>query len=540
LRELMDALERRRPPVGRSTVARVTGLTADVLVIGGGATGVGIAWDAALRGFSVVLVDRRDLAEGTSGRFHGLLHSGGRYAVKDPDAARECIAENRILRRVAADCVEDTGGLFVTTPFDDPDFAQRLIEGCAATGVDCEEIAPAEALRSEPRLNPGISRALRVPDANIDVWKTTGALSTGAEQRGARILRYHEVTAIRRTGDEVTGARVRDSRSGEEHEIEARITVSATGAWAGQIAQLAGIEGVRILPGRGIMVALNHRVVNTVVNRCQLPSDGDIIVPIRTVSVVGTTDENTDDPNDETVPQHEIDAMLTEGEKLVPGLRQGRALRVWAGVRPLFEDAKADHTASRDVTRAHALLDHAQRDGVGRFLTITGGKLTTFRLMAQDTVDAICRQLGEDRPCTTAQEPLPGSESGRTYRLGTRLADKEASLAGTQVICECELVPLDRLEAALDASGTTILDDIRRRLRLAMGPCQGGFCIYRAAGVMHELEHLAAADADASLRDFLQERWKDLWPVLYGDQLRQARLDDWIYQGVLDIAHLPA
>jgi glycerol-3-phosphate dehydrogenase len=515
-------------------------LSTDVLVIGGGATGAGVMWDAALRGLEVILVDRRDLAEGTSGRFHGLLHSGGRYAVKDPNAARECIAENRIIRRVAADCVEDTGGLFVTTPFDDPGFADRLLQGCRETGVNCEEIAPAEALRQEPRLNPRISRAFRVPDANIDVWKTVWAMSHGAQQRGARILPYHEVVAIHRSGDEITGARVHDTRTGDELEIEARVTVNATGAWAGQISQLAGIEGVRVLPGRGIMVAMNHRLVNTVVNRCQMPADGDIIVPIRTVSVVGTTDQNTDDPNDETVHQDEVDAMLTEGEKLVPGLRDARALRVWAGVRPLFEDAKADGSASRDVTRAHALLDHSQRDGVGRFITITGGKLTTFRLMAQETVDAICRQLGESRPCTTATEPLPGSESGRNYRLGERLARKEAELNDQQVICECELVPLAKLEEALQRTGTTILDDIRRQLRLAMGPCQGGFCIYRATGVMHSLDHLTAEQADASLRDFLQERWKDLWPVLHGDQLRQARLDDWIYQGVLDVGHLPS
>ena len=119
----------------------MTNLSTEVLVIGGGATGVGVAWDAALRGFDVVLVDRADLAEGTSGRFHGLLHSGGRYAVKDPRAAEECIAENRILRRVAADCIEDTGGLFVTTPFDDAAYADTFVAGCRATGVDCEEIS---------------------------------------------------------------------------------------------------------------------------------------------------------------------------------------------------------------------------------------------------------------------------------------------------------------------------------------------------------------------------------------------------------------
>jgi glycerol-3-phosphate dehydrogenase len=102
-------------------------LETDVLVVGGGATGAGVAWDAALRGYDVVLADRSDLAEGTSGRFHGLLHSGGRYVVKDPVAAEECVAENAILRRILPDCIEDTGGLFVTTPDDDPAYGDRFL-----------------------------------------------------------------------------------------------------------------------------------------------------------------------------------------------------------------------------------------------------------------------------------------------------------------------------------------------------------------------------------------------------------------------------
>src|SRR3954451_10510194 len=122
-------------------------LFTDVLVIGGGATGGGVAWDAALRGYDVVLADRADLAEGTSGRFHGLLHSGGRYVVKDPKAAEECIAENRVLRAVAADCIEDTGGLFVTTPFDDPAYADLFLEGCRFKDVDFEKIDPAQVLQ---------------------------------------------------------------------------------------------------------------------------------------------------------------------------------------------------------------------------------------------------------------------------------------------------------------------------------------------------------------------------------------------------------
>ena len=140
----------------------------DVLVIGGGATGVGVAWDAALRGYDVTLVERGDLAEGTSGRFHGLLHSGGRYVVKDPLAAEECVDENAILRQIIPDCIEDTGGLFVSTPDDDPAYPEQFLEGCAKAKLPAEEISVAEALRREPRLNPKVSRAFSVPDASID------------------------------------------------------------------------------------------------------------------------------------------------------------------------------------------------------------------------------------------------------------------------------------------------------------------------------------------------------------------------------------
>ena len=513
-------------------------LSTDVLVIGGGATGAGVAWDAALRGLDVILVDRADLAEGTSGRFHGLVHSGGRYAVKDPRAAEECVGENRVLRNIAADCIEDTGGFFVSTPWDDPAYADRFAEGCLATGVSCEEITPAQAVREEPRLNPDISRVFRVPDASMDVWKTVWALARGAQLRGAHVLPYHAVVEVRRDGDEVIGARVRDARNEAEIDVESRVTVNAAGAWAGQIASLAGLEGVRILPGRGIMIAMNHRLVNTVINRCQMPTDGDILVPIRTVCVIGTTDEHTDDPDDHTVLETEVDAMLDDGEKLVPGFRHARALRVWTGVRPLFEDAKESGATTRDVTRSHALLDHAERDGVARFLTITGGKLTTFRLMAEHTVDAVCRQLGERRHCMTATEPLPGSEERRHYRLGERLERKEASLAGEQLICECEMISRTTLEDRMRQRASANLDDIRRLLRLGMGPCQGGFCMYRATGILHGMDGVSAEQASRALLDFLQERWKGTWPILYGDQLRQVRLDDWIFQGLLDVEHL--
>jgi glycerol-3-phosphate dehydrogenase len=519
----------------------VTSLQADVLVIGGGATGAGVVWDAALRGFDAILVDRADLAEGTSGRFHGLLHSGGRYVVKDPVAADECVAENAILRRVIPDCIEDTGGLFVVTPDDDPAYGDRFMEGCRRAQLPAEEISVGEALKREPRLNPGIKRAFTVPDASIDAWKTVWSLARGATEHGARILPYHTVIDLHRDNGAVTGARVRNELTGSELDIEAGFTLNASGAWAAQIVKMAGIEGVGVIPGKGIMIAMNHRLVNTVVNRCTMPADGDILVPIRTVSVIGTTDIRAADPDEIPVTQHEVDQMLDDGERLVPGFREARALRVWAGVRPLFQDEKASGEAAadtRDVSRTHAVVDHAERDGVERFLTMSGGKLTTLRLMAQDIVDAMCAQLGDERPCTTATVRPPENEDGQLYSLGSRLRRREANMQEEQLICECELIARDTLEETMRRRGTTNLDDIRRSLRLGMGPCQGGFCIYRAAGILHAVDRLDGEEATESLRGFLQERWKGMWPILYGDQLRQARLDDWIFQGLLDVEHV--
>ena len=508
-----------------------------VLVVGGGATGVGVARDAALRGLRVVLVERHDLAEGTTGRFHGLLHSGGRYVVRDPRSAKECMDENRILRRIAAHCIEDTGGLFVCTPADDEEYADGFVASCAEAGVDAEEIGAAEALRREPRLHPGLTRGFSVPDAAVDTWRLVGACADDVERRGGTVLRRHEVVSLIVEGDAVRGARVRDARTGEEIEVRAEITVSATGAWAGKVAAMAGCD-VHVRGGRGIMVALNHRLTHAVVNRCRMPSDSDILVPAHTVCVLGTTDVSTDDPDDTRIPADEVRQMLEDGSEMVPHIRDARVLRAWAGIRPLYSEGDAG-APTRELTRDLTLLDHHEREGVGGFLTITGGKLTTFRLMAEVTVDAVCEHLGVEARCTTADEALPGSEDGHLQTVGERLAERERTLHDEQIVCECELVTRGMLLDAAATRPVTGLDDLRRATRLGMGPCQGGFCIPRAAGLLAAAGAMEPPAVNAAVRAFVEERWKGGWPILEGRQARQMRLDDWMFHGALDIDHLP-
>ncbi|HLU32288.1 MAG TPA: anaerobic glycerol-3-phosphate dehydrogenase subunit GlpA [Acidimicrobiia bacterium] len=511
-------------------------LQTEVLVIGGGATGTGAMRDLAMRGFETILVEQRDLTHGTTGRYHGLLHSGGRYVVKDPEAAVECIEENRVLRRIMPHCIEETSGFFVLTPWDDEAYVPEFLAGCRAAGIPVDEVPRTEALRREPYLNPAITHCFEVPDAAADSFLAAESTVASAREHGARFLPYHEVETLIRTGDRVVGARCHDLVSGEVVEIAADMVVNAAGAWAGRLAHTAGIE-FTIHAGKGTMIAVNHRMLNTIVNRCKMPDDGDIIVPIRTVAVIGTTDEGVADPERFAVEPWEIRLMLEEGDKLVPGISETRVLRAWAGVRPLFEDDHA--TETRDITRAYALLDHATRDGVNGLLTITGGKWTTFRQMAEVTVDAVCSKLGVDRACRTHLEPLPDRRRRRDHHwLGERLARVEAEESYGDLVCECELATRADVEFAIRDADAKTIDDVRREVRLGMGPCQGGWCLPRVTGILHELRPGPVVETNVALRDFLHERWKGMLPILWGSQLRQARLDDLIFQSVLSVPAL--
>src|SRR6056297_701672 len=142
--------------------------TPHIAVIGGGSTGIGIARDLAMRGLDVTLVEQGNLTHGTTGRMHGLLHSGGRYAVSDQASATECIEENEILREIAGHCVEETGGLFVQRPEDSDDYFRQKLEGCRECGIPARVLSGSEAREVEPYLADDIKRAIEVPDGAVD------------------------------------------------------------------------------------------------------------------------------------------------------------------------------------------------------------------------------------------------------------------------------------------------------------------------------------------------------------------------------------
>ena len=526
----------------------------DVIIVGGGATGAGTARDCALRGLKTLLVERNDYSTGATGRNHGLMHSGARYAVTDSESASECISENMTLRRIARHCVEETDGLFITLPEDDLDYQKTFVEACQRAGIRADVIDPAEARSIEPSVNPDLIGAVRIPDAAIDPFRLTVANLLDARLHGADTLNYHEVEGLVMNQNRVEGVKLFNKLSGEHIEVRGRVVVNAAGIWGQRIAQMAGAN-ISMFPARGALLIFGHRVNKMVINRCRKPANADILVPDDTVCVIGTTSDRIpiETVDDMRVTREEVDVLLNEGIKLAPSLATTRVIRAYAGVRPLV--ASDDDPSGRSISRGIVCLDHAKRDGVEGFITITGGKMMTYRLMAEIATNAVCAKLGNTAHCVTANLPLPGSEEGapnqsdmtKRYSFGERAAiGRHGSLAAriekdndidNALVCECEGVTVGEIKYAVHQLHVHNLVNLRRRTRVGMGTCQGKLCSCRAASLLGELHH-DVRRAQKDLADFLDERWKGMRPVAWGDTLREAQLTAAIYEGLcgLDMA----
>jgi glycerol-3-phosphate dehydrogenase len=383
--------------------------TRDVIVVGGGVTGCGVAWDLALRGVSVTLLEQGGLASGTSGRFHGLVHSGARYAVSDPAAASQCARESGVLARIAPGVVHDTGGMFVLCGDDDPRYVERWEDGIRAAGVAAREITIDEALRREPLLAPSVRRAYLVRDAVCEGPALCAALAAAARAAGADVRDFHRVEGILCDGRAVRGVRATDVRSGEAVRLTSRIVVLAAGPWCGEILARAGIPLTLDLL-RGAMVALDGPRLSTSINRLHPPADGDIALPRGRLSIAGTTSIPSDRPDDRRIGAEEVTLIRERILEMLPGLGAGTTRHSWSAVRPLYQPENPPGADPRDVhewSRDFSVIDHHARDRIAGLLTVVGGKLTTFRLMAETTSNAACRLLGVTAACRTAETVLP-------------------------------------------------------------------------------------------------------------------------------------
>ncbi len=497
-----------------------------VLIIGAGTTGTGLARDLSLRGIDCVLIDKKDINAGASGANHGLLHSGARYVFKDGETAEECRIENRLLKKLAPHCIEQTGGLFVAVKGDDQDYIKAFPDLCRRYGIPATAISCEEARQMEPCLAEDIIAAYAVEDAVVDPFMLSLDNAADAQEHGAKIFRNTRLAGFKMEKGRIYAATVENTRTGETFEIEADQVVNASGAWADEVVAMAGAR-IAMSYSKGSLLITQSRISERVINRLRPASDADILVPGGTVSIIGTTSVHIDSLEDIRPTMEEVDVIIKEGARMIPKLATTRYIRAYAGVRPLVMSKGG---GDRDISRNYTLKTH-EEDGLENLVTITGGKLTSYRLMAERTADVVAARLKNTRPCLTATQKLPASPKGRWTEPGhsPRVWMARPEPRDT-LICECEMVSesmVDDIVASLKSEGAVpTLEEVGRRSRIGKGPCQGTFCSFRLAAYLYRKGELDHAVGMEQVREFVNERWKGFRPLVRDKEIMRVELQE--------------
>jgi glycerol-3-phosphate dehydrogenase len=396
-------------------MADLSGEKFDLLVIGGGITGCGVARDATMRGLRVALVERDDFASGTSGRSSRLIHGGIRYLEHGQlHLVYESIRERQTLLRIAPHLVKP---LAFTWPIYR---GARVGKARLSTGLFAyyvmaggrtrkhSTLSASETLEREPSLEKtGLTGGAVYYDACTDDARLTVANAIAAQQNGATVVSHARVTEILREGGKAVGAVVSHQHPAGTNSVRARLIVNATGVWNAQFTADKGARRDRGSKGAHIAVP-RERIGNRDALTLISPIDGRVMfcLPAGTEAIIGTTDNWTDE-SPETVHASvaDVDYLLRCANAYFPDARltQGDVVSAWAGIRPLATAAASNPTA---VSREHSIVT----DGSG-VIHVTGGKLTTYRSMAAEIVDQVQKSLGEERDrAPTDSVELPGAE----------------------------------------------------------------------------------------------------------------------------------
>jgi glycerol-3-phosphate dehydrogenase len=508
----------------------------DVCVIGGGITGAGIARDLSLRGLSVLLLEKGDWGGGTSGASSWMIHGGPRYLEFDWDTTRQsCIDAGHIVT-IARNLVYRVAFIIPVLPHDRNDL-ERMETAMEVydrfqplkKAHPHRRLTPAEARQAEPGLSPDIVGAVTMEEWGVDPHRLVYANVADAVAHGARALNHTRVSELVRDGGKVIGVRYRGP-DGSLTEARARVVVNATGPWSPEIGAMAGTP-VELRPAKGIHIVYPHRISNFSISAESIDGRDLLMVSHGGLTLVGTTDDDFyGDLDSVDVLEEEVDYLLQAFERVFPSIREFRPVRTTAGVRPtLFQWRPYEDSLSR----RYKIIDH-QKEGVDGFVTIAGGKLSMYRLMAEETSDVVCRKLGHQVSSTTANQPLPGNETDLTpadelaqqHNITAlsvlRLQSRHGSNAGkvlddartSRIVCRCEPVTEAELIHAARHEQVRTLADAFRRVALAGGPCAGAACVLRAAEVIgRELDWSASQKFDAA-REFLRAEWLGRAPVL--------------------------
>ena len=527
----------------------------DVVVIGGGVTGAGVARDLSLRGLSVLLLEKGDWGAGTSGASSWMIHGGLRYLEFDWDTTRLSNVDSGHIVTIARNLVTRVVFIVPVLPGD-----KNNIEEVETALEVYDRYQPLkhshphrrltsdEAHQVEPGLTPDLVGAMTMEEWGVDPHRLVYANVQDAIKHGAQAMNHTRVIDLIKDAGKVIGVRFRAS-DGEISEARARAVVNASGPWSPELGAMAGVS-IHLRPAKGIHIVYPHRISNFSITAESVDGRDLLMVAHAGFTLLGTTDDDFyGDLDSVDVLEDEVDYLLQGFERVFPSIRQYRPVRTTAGVRPtLFKWRRYED----ELSRQFAVIDHAG-EGADGFITIAGGKLSMYRLMAEETSDAICARLGHQVKSTTASRPLPGNESdpvpvaelasrcGISGLAVVKLQSRHGSNAEkvldegatSRILCRCEPVTEAELTYAARHEQVRTLADAFRRVGVAGGPCAGAACILRSAEVLgRELGWSASQRFDAA-REFVRGAWLGRAPVLGNAGWAQEELAQGAMRGLM-------
>ena len=523
----------------------------DVVVIGGGSTGTAVARDCAMRGLRTILLERDDIASASVGTCAGMISSGLKYRG-EPEIMKMCSSEVVYLNRIARHIIMKNP---ILAPILDLSVAASDGEIIDAYSEHAEErevppmnfITPEATLEIEPMVSPDVIASVYYEEFFIDPFRLCLLQALDARNYGANIRTYCEVIRFETLKNEVQGVVFYNRITGTTEIVSTKLVVNAAGPWAHKLARLSGAD-LDLRLNKGAHVIFDRRIVNVGITAKAIDGRWIYLFPHENTTLLGTTALDTwEDPDTLVASLDEIEYLLQSIETVIPSIREARIIRTMAGIRPLVPEWNVPEDK---VTRGYQVIDHDNG-----MISFTGGKLVMCRHMAEAVTNLVCKKLGSKVKCTTHKKPLPGNEAdvdietlSKEYGVKMHALERMRARRGTEMkkilemtkvnpewkttICTCEPIIEAEIRYSIREEFPQTLNDLRRRLRLGTGPCQGTFCTYKAAAILSEELNLEGDDFLVDILDFRAERWKGIRPSMRGEQLAQEELAQGMYSCV--------
>ncbi len=530
----------------------------DVIVLGGGVNGTGVARDCAMRGLRVLLLEKADFGVGASGNSSGMIHGGIRYMLSDRKVTELACRDSGYIQRIAPHLLfripflmpfasrregatlVDRATWYATEVYVGTyDLFQPLKRGKPSARLSAEEL-----YALEPGLRPGLAGAVTLDEWGIDAFRLCVLNALDAAARGAEVRTWTEAREVLSETGRVRGIRFRDVLTGEEGEARAPLVFNATGAWSPALARRNGVR-VPMRPGKGVHLTLDRRFSNYGVICAAVDGRQMFLMPHERESIIGTTDDDYyGDPDDLEATNDEVEYLLEGTASLVPGVRDARVTRAWCGVRTTLYEYGPNEDA---LSREHQLHDGAA-EGLAGLLSFVGGKLASYRAQAEEVTDRIMDLLGRPRgECRTHEVPLPGGDevpdpvllardglvaapvaARLVYRHGSRAREVLRLVADDPrlglVLCRDEAILAAEVVYCARHEKVRRLQDLRRRCRVGLGACAGVDCARISAQLAGRELGWDADRIRAELADLLDQGWRERRAVLDGAQLAQEEL----------------